>query len=91
MASNDCKTTVMDWQNSKELLQLKFSSKFNELIGSQFYFMDKFILQPEENRLVLYSYAIREAGNVSLMAGSFTLQCQNITALAAANQFYSSE
>jgi WD40 repeat protein len=90
MASNDGKTTMIHWQNTKELLNFDFNSKFNEHLHSQFYFMDKFILQPEENKIVLYSYARRENGFIKLQAGSYTLNCQSITALAAANQFYSS-
>ncbi|ODN00749.1 WD repeat-containing protein 27 [Orchesella cincta] len=89
VASTDCRTTVVDWQNSKELLSFEFSSKFNEHVHSQFYFMDKFIVQPEENKVVLYSYARRDNGYIKLKAGEFQLSGQNITALGAANQFYS--
>lgn len=82
---------MFHWQNKKELLTFDFNSKFNEHIHTQFYFMDKFILQPEENKLVLYSYAKRDTGFIKLQAGNFILPCQNITAVAAANQFYSSK
>ncbi|CAL8100991.1 unnamed protein product [Orchesella dallaii] len=89
IASTDCRTTLVDWQNSKELLSLEFSTKFNEHIHSQFYFMDKFIIQPEENKVVLYSYAKRNNGYIKLKAGEFQLSGQSITALGAVNQFYS--
>lgn len=90
VASSDCRTTLVEWHNYKELLSFEFTSKFNEHVHAQFYFMDKFIVQPEENKLVLYSYAKRDTGYIKLKAGEYQLECQTITALAAANQFYSS-
>ncbi|CAG7729362.1 unnamed protein product [Allacma fusca] len=37
VATNDCKTLVLDWRGGKELLDFKFTSKFNEHIETVFY------------------------------------------------------
>jgi hypothetical protein len=82
---------VVGWEQNKELLNWTFSSKFNEHLHSQFYFMDKFVVQPQGSAVVLY--AIKELGDkgwLKLMAKTFPFpHCQHISAMGAANLFLS--
>jgi len=82
----------VNWQTGNEHFSIKFVSKYCEHVHTQFYYMDQFILQPEENRISLYSCKLHEInGCVKLKAGSFPLHGQWITAVAAPNQLYSSK
>jgi len=91
IATNDGKTEIVNWKLEKQLLALQFNSKFNEHVHAQFYYLDKFILQPEDNRIVFYSFRIGIPTSITLKAGTLLMTSQQITALAAPNRFYSSK
>lgn len=88
----------MSWRHGKELLSWEFSSKFNEHLHTQFYFMDKFVLQPQQSSLALYAIGEMDGEDSNplatlkfqkRLAATFPLDAQSITAVAAPNRFLS--